>query len=160
MRMFFKFCFVSFMMPVVAHAVDVTAATDVITALVLTVDSTMQIPTVYTTTSGLVTSEQSSSIPGGTDGHNATITIRGEPNKQYSLSFAGSTLIKNVLNQTLTVTLSMGTGGGAKTGRIMPGGGIDTTSIRGGIAFNGTQPRGSYSNSTTPVAVTATYDDV
>ncbi|MFH1223411.1 MAG: DUF4402 domain-containing protein [Pseudomonadota bacterium] len=157
--MFLKFFIAAFFVPAFIFAENVTTSMGVYTVLSLSLVTSITVPTVTTLTTGAVTSEQTSSVPGGTDGVNASIDVTGEPSKQYSLSFAATTVITNGV-QNLTVNLSMGTGGGNKTGRTLSGGGTDTVYIKGSITFTGTQVRGAYNNNSSPFSVTATYDDV
>ncbi|MFH1223413.1 MAG: DUF4402 domain-containing protein [Pseudomonadota bacterium] len=144
------------LLPVSVYAVSMAGSIQIYAPLVITVNANMTLPSVYTDTTGTVTSEDTSSIPGGTDGVNAAIGITGEVSKQYSLVFNASTTITNGTDN-LTVNLSMGTGGGNKTGRTLSGGGTDSTTIKGSVTLSGTRSRGAYSGS---FAVTASYDAV
>ncbi|MFH1223412.1 MAG: hypothetical protein V1647_03605 [Pseudomonadota bacterium] len=151
--------FIMAAMPSTVKATDVTVGMGVYAKIAITVTANMVIPTVYTNTTGTLTSEDTSSIPGGLDGVNAGISLTGEPSKQYSLSFSDTTIITNATDN-VTVTLSMGTGGGNKTGRTFSGAGTDSTTIKGSVTLTGTRSRGTYNNNTSPLVVTATYDDV
>ena len=160
MRTLFTILFLSLLAPLATNAAEINIALDVYNKLSVTVSGRVYLPSTYDDKVGTVTSEDSTEVLNGTAGENATITVAGPPDKQYSLVFDETTKIVNQENSaySLTVNLSMGTNGGNKTGRTLNSSGTDVTTIKGSSIFSGQLHPGTYSNEGSPTIVTAVYD--
>jgi hypothetical protein len=127
--------------------------------LTLTVETDMRLPTTYNIYQGRLTSEDGTNVMnGGKPGTDAYIRITGPAYADYSLSFAERGVLIDENNHTLYLDFTMGTGNGPKTPRKLDGKGEDVALIMGSTTLDGLQPIGYYTNTSSPLIVTATVN--
>ena len=158
-RSFAKTLLSIFLLSTTAYAVDMDGKLEIYAPIELEVKRQMVLPSVFVDYTGVITSEDSTSIPSGHNGTNAIVCLNGEPNKQYSLNFKEGVLIfynKDEIN----VSLKMGTGSGNMKNRKLSTAGGDCATIRGEVTLTGQTIPGHYVNNTGGLQVDAVYDSM